>query len=114
MLIGPREQIYAEAEKRAAAMGGYIFGKQENGGTATLYVSPVPFEALDLQLSPASADPKKGQPLLKPGVKRRIAESDGMAKAVLAAPAIGLVAGLVGAFSKISQRKTENAGKENR
>lgn len=114
MLIGPRDQIYAEAEKRAAAIGGHIFGKQENGGTATLYVSPVPFEELDRQLSPASADPKKGQPQLKPGVTRKMAESDGMAKAVLAAPAIGLVAGLVGAFSKLSQRKAENAGKESR
>lgn len=113
MIIGPREQIVAEAEKRAAAMGGHIFGKQENGGTSTLYVSPVPFKELEQKLTPASTDPKKGQPMLKPDVKRKMAESDGLGKAVLAAPAIGLMAGLVGAFSKISQRKAENAGKEN-
>ena len=115
MIIGPRDQIFAEAEKRAQAIGGHMFGKQENGGTSTLYVSPVPFKELEQNLSPASvsADPKKGQPMLKPGVKRKMAESDGMGKAVLAAPAIGLVAGLVGAFSKLSQRKADNAGKEN-
>lgn len=112
MLIGPREQIYAEAEKRAQAMGGHIFGKQENGGTSTLYVSPVSFKELDQKLSPASPDPKEGQPMLKPGVTRKMAESDGMAKAVLTAPAIGLVAGLAGAFSKLSQRKADHAGKE--
>lgn len=112
MLIGPRDQIVAEAEKRAAALGGHIFGKQENGGTSTLYVSPVSFKELESKLSPASADPKKGQPLLKPGVKRKMAESDGLGKAVLAAPAIGLVAGLVGALGKLSQRKAEHAGKE--
>lgn len=111
MLIGPREQIVAEAEKRAAAMGGHLYGKHENGGTSTLYVSPVAVAELEQKLTPASDDPKKGQPLLKPGVKRKSAESDGMAKAVLAAPAIGLVAGLVGAFTKLSQRKTENSRK---
>lgn len=114
MLIGPRDQIHAEAEKRAAALGGHIFGRQENGGTSTLYVSPVAFKELEQKLSPVSADPKKGQPLLKPGVKRKMAESDGLGKAVLAAPAIGLVAGLVGAFGKLSQRKAEHAGKEER
>lgn len=112
MLIGPRDQIRAEAEQRAKAINGFIYGKQEYGGTSTLYVSPIAFKELDQKLTPASPDPKKGQPPIKPGVKRKMAESDGMAKAVLAAPAIGLVAGLVGAFTKLSQRKTENSGKE--
>lgn len=113
MIIGPRDQIIAESEKRAAAMGGQIFGKKENGGTSTIYVSPVSFKELEQKLTPASDDPKNGQPMLKPDVKRKMAESDGLGKAVIAAPAIGLVAGLVGAFVKISERKTQNAGKEN-
>lgn len=107
MIIGPRDQIYAEAEKRAKTINGHIFGKQENGGTSTLYVSPVPFKELEQKIVPG-----KGQPALKPGVQRKMAESDAMGKAVLAAPAIGLVAGLVGAFTKLSKRKTDNAGKE--
>lgn len=112
MTIGPREQIFAEAEKRAKTVNGFLYGMKENGGTSTVYVSPVPIKELEQKLTPASPDPKKGQPMLKPGIARKMAESDGMGKAVLAAPAIGLVAGLVGAFTKISQRKNENAGKE--
>ena len=112
MLIGPRDEIYAEAEKRASSIGGFIYGKLENGGTSTLYVSPVSIKELEQNLSPASPDPKKGQPLLKAGVKRKMAESDNMGKLVLAAPAIGLVAGLVGAFTKISKRKADGAGRE--
>lgn len=107
MIIGPREQIYAEAERRAQAISGHIFGKQENGGTSTLYVSAVPFTELDQKIVPG-----KGQPALKPGIKRKMAESDGIGKAVLAAPAIGLVAGLMGAFTKLSKRKADNAAKE--
>lgn len=107
LLIGPREQIYAEAEKRALAMGGQIFGKQENGGTSTLYVSPYSFQALDQAIETG-----KGMPPLKPGVTRKMAESDNIGRAVLAAPVIGLVAGIVGAFSKLSNRKSEHANKE--
>lgn len=107
LLIGPREQIYAEAEKRASVMGGHIFGKQENGGTSTLYVSPFSFQMLDQAIAPG-----KGMPALKPGVTRKMAESDNIGRAVLAAPAIGLVAGIAGVFTKLSKRKNEHANKE--
>jgi formate dehydrogenase iron-sulfur subunit len=107
MIIGPREEIYAEAERRAAAMNGHIYGKQENGGTSTLYVSPVSFQELEQKITVG-----KGQPGLKPGVKRKMAESDPLAKMVIAAPAIGLVAGLAGAFAKLSKRRSDLDGKE--
>ena len=29
---------------------GYIYGEEENGGTSTFYVSPVPFESIDSAL----------------------------------------------------------------
>ena len=41
MLIGPKKDIEAEAQTRARQMKGYIYGKKENGGTSTLYISPV-------------------------------------------------------------------------
>lgn len=106
MKIGPRELIYSEAEKRAKEINGHIFGKVENGGSSTLYVSAVPFTELEKGIKPG-----KGQPALKPGVKRKMAESDAMGKLVLAAPAIGLMAGVVGAFTKISKRKSDQTGK---
>lgn len=48
--IGPRDEIIAKAHALAKEMNGYIYGEHENGGTNTIYVSPVPFEKLNAQL----------------------------------------------------------------
>ena len=88
LLIGPREQIYEEAHSRAESMGGYIYGEKENGGTSTLYVSPVPFEKLD-----AAVEKGPGRPHLKP-VKSKIAETNMLGNSVLLAPIAGLAAGI--------------------
>jgi Fe-S-cluster-containing dehydrogenase component len=45
--IGPRDEIVAQAHALAKEMNGYIYGEHENGGTNTIYVSPVPFEKLN-------------------------------------------------------------------
>jgi len=90
MLIGPRDGMLAEAERRAQLMKGFLYGKDENGGTSTFYVSPVPFDRID-----ATIQKGPGRPHMRPGVKRRMAGTDGLGKAVLAAPAVGIVAGAV-------------------
>lgn len=99
MAIGPRKEIFARAEALAKKIGGYLYGKTENGGTSTLYVSPIPFTTLDVALKPGP-----GRPGLRP-VDRRMVGTDGLGKAVLAAPALGVAAGLAGAFAFISRRK---------
>lgn len=104
MSIGPREEIFAKAEELAKNIGGYIYGKNENGGTSTLYVSAVPFDLLD-----KAVEKGPGKPSLKP-VKRAMAKTDNAAKAVLAAPALGIAVGVASAFSFISKRKDENKG----
>ena len=48
--IGPRDEIIAQAKKRAKEINGYLYGLEENGGTNTIYVSPVPFEELNQSL----------------------------------------------------------------
>jgi len=106
MSIGPREEIFAKAEELAKKMGGYIYGKNENGGTSTLYVSAVPFDLLD-----QAVEKGPGKPGLKP-VKRAMAKTDNAAKAVLAAPALGVAVGVASAFSFISKRKDENKGEK--
>lgn len=88
MLIGPREEILAEAEKRSNGMKGFIYGKEENGGTSTLYVSPVSFEALN-----AAIEKGPGRPHLDK-TPRKMKKTDPMGKAVMASPLIGLVAGV--------------------
>ncbi len=99
MSIGPRKEIYGRAEELAKSINGYLYGKTENGGTSTLYVSPVPFEHLDRALRKGPGEPGLG------AAKRVMAETDGMGKAVLAAPLIGVAAGVTGAFALLSKRK---------
>lgn len=88
MLIGPKADILAEAERRATAMNGFIYGKDENGGTSTLYVSPVPFDVLN-----AAIEKGPGMPHLD-NAPRKMKKTDPMAKAVMTSPFVGLVAGL--------------------
>jgi len=107
MLIGNREEIYTLAEERAKQMNGYIYGKTENGGTATLYVSPVSFDLINQSLQK-----KPGDPDMKPNAVRRMAKTDGLGKAVLAAPVIGIAAGAAGAFQWLSDRKEKVEGSE--
>jgi Fe-S-cluster-containing dehydrogenase component len=99
MSIGPRNDIYAQAEALAAKIGGHIYGKTENGGTSTLYVSPVPFDQIDRAVHKGPGEPGLGK------AERRMAATDGMGKAVLAAPVLGIAAGVAGAFAALSKRK---------
>lgn len=59
MDIGPREQIEKLAKKRAKAMGGYIYGIEENGGTATIYLSAIPFAKYDKYLLEDVGNPNR-------------------------------------------------------
>ena len=107
LLIGPGKDIEAMAEERAKRMNGHIYGKRENGGTATLYVSPVSFDLINRTMQK-----KPGRPDMQPGVKRGMAGTDGLGKAVLAAPVLGIAAGAAGAFHWISRRKAESKDTE--
>ena len=105
MLIGDRKEIYALAEERAKAMKGFIYGKKENGGTATLYVSPVSFAALN-----GTMKKQPGRPDMGPA-ERQMAKTDRMGKIVLQAPLYGIAAGVAGAFIALSRRKDRVKGK---
>lgn len=98
LLIGPRKEIEKIAGERALAIKGYIYGKTENGGTATLYVSPVSFELINKTMVK-----KPGQPDMQPKVERRMAATDSLGKVVLAAPILGIAA--AGALSWLARRK---------
>lgn len=109
MLIGRKDDIEKTAASRAAQMNGYIYGKEQNGGTSTLYVSPVPFEEINKTMTK-----KPGQPDMKTEVKRRMAGTDNWGKAALAAPVLGIaLAGLAGLWNRLSGGK-DKTGKEER
>jgi Fe-S-cluster-containing dehydrogenase component len=100
--IGPRAEILKQAHARAAEMDGYIYGENENGGTHTIYVSPVPFEELNRAIEMG-----KGKPHLQP-VADAMADANNLAKAMFLAP----LAGAAAFFGKF-YRTLKGPGEEN-
>lgn len=84
--IGPREEIIAQAREMAREIGGFIYGETENGGTNTIYVSPVPFEELNRAIETG-----EGRPHFAP-VSDAMAEANNVAAAMLIAPVAGIAA----------------------
>ncbi|WP_116308014.1 4Fe-4S dicluster domain-containing protein [Nitratidesulfovibrio sp. HK-II] len=58
--IGPRDTIIAEARRLAMERGWHLYGLDENGGTSTIYLSPVPFAAIQAALEAATTTAKPG------------------------------------------------------
>ncbi len=87
--IGPRRDIVARAHAIAEEIGGYVYGESENGGTNTIYVSPVPFEEIN-----RAATTGDGRPHLEP-VQDAMAGANHLAAAMVIAPVAGLAAAAV-------------------
>jgi formate dehydrogenase iron-sulfur subunit len=91
--IGPRDEIIKKAHALAQEIDGYIYGETENGGTNTIYVSPVPFEELT-----EAIEKGKGKPGLET-VENTMAQANNLALAMVVAPIAGIAAA-VGKFYK--------------
>jgi Fe-S-cluster-containing dehydrogenase component len=100
--IGPREDIIKKAHALAKEINGYIYGEAENGGTNTIYVSPVPFEDLNRAVAKG-----KGKPHLK-AVEDTMAQANNLAAAMIIAPLAGIAAA-VGKFFKGSKTVSKGA-----
>lgn len=94
--IGPRDEIKAKAHALAQKINGYIYGEEENGGTNTFYVSPVPFDKLN-----EAMEKGKGRPHLNP-VADAMAQANHLLTAMVIAPVAGLAAA-VGSYLKLSR-----------
>ncbi len=71
--IGSRKDIFALAEKLRQKYDGHIYGREENGGTSTLYVSAIPFEAIDRAIAQSAPKPGK-KPQADPAKPRNMAD----------------------------------------
>ncbi len=87
-IIGSRDEIISLAHKRAKEINGFIYGEKENGGTNTIYVSPVSFEELNKVIEKGP-----GQPHLK-RVGNTMADEDKLVKALFIAPIAAVAAGI--------------------
>ncbi|MFP3998858.1 MAG: 4Fe-4S dicluster domain-containing protein [Desulfobacterales bacterium] len=95
--IGPRNEIIRQAHEIAEEIGGYIYGEKENGGTNTIYVSPVPFEDLD-----AAIEKGDGKPHLSPA-ENAMDKAENLTAAMLIAPFAGIAAAAVKAYNFINK-----------
>jgi len=86
LFFGPRTEIQQMARARAKEISGFIYGEKENGGTATFYVSKVPFDKIDASLK---AD-KKTPHLSK--VQNALNDVNRWAKGFLLSPLLSAVA----------------------
>ena len=94
--IGPREEIVHQARSLAKQIGGFIYGEKENGGTNTIYVSPVPFDKLNKGIEKGG-----GNPHLKP-VADSMSKAENLTTAMFIAPFAGIAAA-VGKLYKLSK-----------
>jgi len=124
-IIGPRDEIVAKAKAMAKEKGWFIYGLEENGGTNTLYLSPVPFELIDQAIDkdsgrgtgkgPKAKGPGKGvKNALGPGkphmgpVEDVMADETKLATAALVAPVAGIAAGVLGLGAKLLNNDGED------
>jgi Fe-S-cluster-containing dehydrogenase component len=86
--IALRDAIVAQAHELARRTNGYIYGETENGGTNTIYVSPVPFDLLQNAI-----DMGPGKPHLQ-SMPDAMAQGNRLAAALLLAPVAGAAAAI--------------------
>ncbi len=98
--MGPRSIILEEAHSLAKEINGYIYGDHENGGTNTIYVSPVPFDRLN-----AAIDKGKGKPHLA-HAKNMMADGTNLSRAMLLAPIAGIAAAVGKFYLKSKEDKS--------
>jgi hypothetical protein len=74
------------AHRLAEEINGFMYGDKENGGTHTIYVSPIPFDVLNKSITTGP-----GRPHLT-DVPDAMTTVNGLATALVAGPIVGAVA----------------------
>lgn len=103
MEIGTKEEIVARAEALAKEYGGFIYGRDEHGGTNTLYVSKVPFEEIDRAILAQATDPKKAMRFNDPDNQAR--KQHALSKVALLAPLAGIATAFVATATAANTNK---------
>ncbi len=99
MLVLPISQ--AEEKCKSLANDRFVYGKEENGGTATWYVCSVPFEKINRQLHSQLPKNHPGRPLMNE-VDSKLSQSTPLVLGTLAAPIVAL-----GASVALRKRKND-------
>ncbi|MDR1911398.1 MAG: 4Fe-4S dicluster domain-containing protein [Helicobacteraceae bacterium] len=99
IIFGEKEVMRNEARRRAKALGGYLYGDNEAGGTATFYVSKIPFERIDKAIAAKKGEDKApGRPQIPVGVANPLGNANGLFAAALIAPVAALTAAAISVY----------------
>jgi len=102
LYFGRRDGIIKMAHERAKEINGFIYGEEENGGTATLYVSRIPFEKIDAKLKETKSN------LLLSKVLNPLREVNGWAKGFVIGPLIGALSAIgLAIYHRREEKKEE-------
>jgi len=102
LLFARRDAILKMAHERAKEINGFIYGEEENGGTATLYVSRIPFEKIDAKLKEAKSN------LLMSKVLNPLREVNSWAKGFILAPLISALGAIgLAIYHRREEKKEE-------
>jgi Fe-S-cluster-containing dehydrogenase component len=96
--FGKREEIFAMAERLAKENNLHIYGKNENGGTSTLYLSRIPFEEIDKAILEQNKDKKQIIRFHKP--KNMLDKYKNLAKLILLSPLLAIISAFITAKRK--------------
>ncbi|MDR2638256.1 MAG: 4Fe-4S dicluster domain-containing protein [Helicobacteraceae bacterium] len=103
IIFGEKSAMKKEAKRRAEAIGGFVYGIDEGGGTSTFYVSPVSFAEIDGAIAAKKGEDKAfGRPQMPPNITSKLNGAEGLFAAALIAP-IAAVAGAAIAVYKGSK-----------
>lgn len=111
VFFGGKDEMRELAYERAKEVNGYVYGDKENGGTATFYVSKVPFEKIDAAIKKDKAlkeDKKPGRPTMEVDVENKLYTFDGLMKSALIAPVAGAVVAGVAAYRTMKGEKRKD------
>lgn len=104
ILFGPKNEMRSLAYEIADEMNGYVYGDKENGGTATFYVSKVPFEKINTAIKASkneNNDTKPGRPTMDNNIENKLDSLNGMALSAAIAPVAGLATAGYVAYRKM-------------
>ncbi|RXT07943.1 4Fe-4S dicluster domain-containing protein [Ammoniphilus sp. CFH 90114] len=108
IILGSKEEMKALAYERAKEVGGYVYGDKQNGGTATFYVSKVPFEKIDQAIRQdklTTKDQLPGRPGMSIDIENKLDTFDGMMMSALIAPIAGAAAAGIAAYRTMKGEK---------
>lgn len=106
--FGTKDEMRTLAYELASQVDGYVYGDKENGGTATFYVSKVPFEKIDEAIKKdkqAKGDKQPGRPTMEVEIENELDSFGGMMKSAMIAPVAGAVAAGVVAYRTMKGAK---------